>query len=74
MIEVRDSERIAELEYRVEVLEAFVGEIEKRLKLKRKPVPPYVPPVRALRAGAPAGPVRDERHREDFRGSAPTSA
>ncbi|RPI10932.1 MAG: hypothetical protein EHM63_02435 [Actinobacteria bacterium] len=54
---MRDSERIADLEYRVEILEACLADIERRLKLKRRPVPPR-PPTKPFRSGAVAGPVR----------------
>jgi hypothetical protein len=57
---MRDAERIAALEDRVEILEACLAEIEVRLKLKRKPLterPPRQRPMPPRRQGSPTGPV-----------------
>ena len=52
------SERFDDLEYRVEILEACLAEIEQRLKIKRRPVPPRPPRSKPMRPGTVAGPVR----------------
>ena len=54
--------RYEDLEERVRVLELCLEDIEKRLKLKRRPVPPREEPVPSLELPRPTGkPVRNGR-------------